>query len=129
MDSPNLYTLHRWHRNLEKTDFCNFYESGCNAERDDELVLYLTYQSCHHSGGHRRTREQSCTLKLIDFHRTWFMSRGVRMHIKICYLYRAHWRGMAEFGYGPMIENAQAGIRLLMAEGIALNAMVPSDCH
>jgi hypothetical protein len=95
------------------------------AREDDELVLYLTYQPCHRSGGHRRAREQSCTLKLIDFYQAWLAPRGVRLRIKICYLYRAHWRGMEE--YEPMIENAQKGIRLLMSHGIGLEAMGAAD--
>ena len=96
-----------------------------HARTDDELVLYLTYQPCHRSGGHRRAREQSCTLKLIEFFRRWLAPRGVRLCVKICYLYRAHWRGMEP--YVPMIANAREGIRLLMDAGVQLDAMGAAD--
>lgn len=91
----------------------------------DILVLYLTYQPCHFSGGHDRTRDTSCTETLVRFHAEELAPRGIQLMIKVCYLYRAHWLDMQS--YSPMITNALEGLRLLRRSGVLLEAMCRRD--
>lgn len=87
----------------------------------DSLMLYLTYQPCHFSGGHDRARDTSCTETLVRFQAEVLSPYGVQLVIKVCYLYRAHWLDMQS--YSPMITNALQGLRLLRRSGALLEAM------
>lgn len=90
------------------------------------LQLYITYQPCHHSGGHTIHSTSSCTLKLLEFIRTTLAPFGVQMEIIIPYLYRVHWRNMDK--YNEMIHNANVGLRLLQeADGVIIRGMESSD--
>ena len=59
------------------------------------LLLYLTYQPCHHSGGHRRTamgkHATSCTELLLKHVEDVLRPRGLGLKLRIAYLYRVHW--------------------------------------
>lgn len=77
------------------------------------LTLLMTYQPFHYSGGHWRVSSLSCTESLIHFYNKHLAPHGVRVRIKVAYLYRAHWVA-APSKYCVMIENARTGLRLLM---------------
>ena len=52
------------------------------------LVLYITYNPCHFSGGHRVPHNKSCTDHILAFKAQY----QIEISIKISYTYRAHWR-------------------------------------
>ena len=96
------------------------------------LVLYMTYQPCHHSGGHsRRSMGQhstSCTELLIRHVRETLRSRAVHLELRIAYLYRAHWeKGSFDPKYAPAVDAARRGLQLLAKEGVQLSAFTPVD--
>ena len=144
-DSP-----HRW-RDLYTARYANCHREGAqntHAERfmvgdaalaavlarvvaPIRLIMYLTYQPCHYSGGHTRevrspAREisssgpemrapnpsrsardravtypqamdssTSCTRLLLRYASTELRPRGATLHIRVPYLYRAHWQVVA----------------------------------
>jgi hypothetical protein len=96
------------------------------------LVLYLTYQPCHHSGGHRRRgmgeHGTSCTTLLLDYLREELSPRNVRMEVRIAYLYRAHWSaGAYDPKYEPAVMAARSGLHLLKKNGVVLSALSTAD--
>ena len=80
------------------------------------LTLYLTYQPCHHSGGHKRqgmgSHGTSCTAALLKHMRTHLTPRNVRLAIRVAYLYRAHWEDhLIDAKYRPYAAAAAASPR------------------
>ena len=71
------------------------------------LILYLTYQPCHHSGGHKKRgmgeHGTSCTELLLRFVADVLMPRRIILDIRLTYIYRAHW---AQGGYDRKYEPA-----------------------
>ena len=98
-----------------------------------QLLLYLTYQPCHHSGGHRRSgmgeHTTSCTTLLLDHLRNVLAPRHVSLHVKIAYIYRAHWSPTTSAGrrYAPAVQAARQGLQLLREGGVKLSALSPDD--
>jgi hypothetical protein len=94
--------------------------------RGGTLSLFLTYQPCHHSSGHDRTRgdaeahQTSCTRSLLAFRRTVLDRLPIHLDVVIANLYRAHWRVFDSEQerqlYAPRIAAAQAGLLLLARE-------------
>ena len=96
------------------------------------LTVYLTYQPCHHSGGHSRRgmgeHGTSCTELLCSYLRDVLAPLGITLELKITYLYRAHWEaGAYDSKYAPAVEAARKGLRLLSEAGIACSACNGGD--
>ena len=96
------------------------------------LLLYMTYQPCHHSGGHRRrgmgTHGTSCTEALLAYARSALHPRGIALQLRIAYLYRAHWEeGAFDPKYQPAVEAARKGLQLLAQGGVELCALTHAD--
>lgn len=98
------------------------------------LKLYITYNPCHFSGGHKGwCNRKSCTLRLIRLSERF---PCVDMEIVVAYTYRAHWRisgcrclprSTAPEKYAPNILKAQEGIFLLQKKGIFVRSFQPLD--
>ena len=110
-------------------------ERGGSAQPrlETRLVLYLTYQPCHNSGGHYGAGGHaiSCTRMLMEWADRVLKPRGVDLCIRIAYTYRAHWLigpGGAPEKYRVPVEAAKEGLRLLAAHpGIDLTSCTPAD--
>jgi len=109
---------------------------GGGGGRRHRLLLYLTYQPCHHSGGHSRRllgeHSTSCTLLLCAFVREVLHPAGVDLDLRVAYTYRAHWEeGGYDSKYAPAVLSARRGLALLRREGVALQSLSPADwvCH
>jgi hypothetical protein len=81
-------------------------------EKNQVLTLYLTFQPCHFSGGHRKKSFISCTEALQQFYIKKLQVLNIQLVIKFAYIYRAHWIH-TPIRYIPMIENARSGLRIL----------------
>lgn len=93
-----------------------------------ELTLFLTYQPCHYSGGHRQQSKISCTNTVIHFHEHELQPRRISLHIRIAYVYRAHWqKEHCAAKYWPMIHAARAGMLLLRDAGVEVSAFRACD--
>ena len=78
-----------------------------------QLLLYLIYQPCHHSGGHKRQgmgqHGTSCTTLLLRHRRKVLMPRQVGLSLRLAYLYRAlTGRAVDERGPGSVAAAALA---------------------
>ena len=96
------------------------------------LVLYLTYQPCHHSGGHSRRgmgeHGTSCTELLCEYVRDVLAPIGVALEVRITYVYRAHWEtGAYDPKYAPAVQAARQGLDLLAEAGVGLAACTLAD--
>jgi len=109
---------------------------GSGGQRDQpaavRLTLYMTYQPCHHSGGHNRRgmgeHGTSCTELICKYLRDVLAPLGIALELKITYLYRAHWEaGAYDSKYAPAVEAARKGLRLLSDAGIACSACKSGD--
>jgi len=89
--------------------------------KDLHLTLYLTYQPCHFSGGHRSPNCKSCTMRLLQFK----AKMQVHIDIKVAYIYRAHWINMQQ--YEIQAHNARNGMRLLLWHGVPMTAFTLHD--
>ena len=76
------------------------------------LTLYLTFQPCHFSGGHKKTSSISCTEALQQFYKKTLQALNINLVIKFAYIYRAHWI-QTPVRYIPLIENARCGLKIL----------------
>ena len=105
---------------------------GALPERGGRLVLYLTYQPCHHSGGHSRAvmgHTTSCTRLLLAYAARVLTPRAISLHVRVPYIYRAHWKpGLFPSKYEPVVAAAVEGLRLLAATpGVDVAALVDAD--
>jgi len=97
------------------------------------LVLYLTYQPCHNSGGHDEAtmgaEYTSCTQLLLRYHEALLAPRAIELHIKVAYVYRAHWReGLFPPKYASVVASARVGLGLLGARrGVRIEALEAGD--
>lgn len=97
------------------------------------LVLYMTYQPCHFSGGHTgeqmRSSAMSCTSLLLRYVRDVLSPARVPLELVISYVYRAHWQeGQFPAKYSPAVAAARDGIRLMAgAEEVSLRAFQRED--
>lgn len=97
------------------------------------LLLHMTYQPCHHSGGHTPAQigksPLSCTTLLLGYLREVLSPAGVALELAVANIYRAHWRaGQYASKYAPAVSNATEGIALLgAAEGVTLRSFCASD--
>tara|TARA_B100001741_G_C16554523_1_gene601661 strand:- start:3016 stop:3702 length:687 start_codon:yes stop_codon:yes gene_type:complete len=80
--------------------------------QDQVLTLYLTFQPCHFSGGHRKISSTSCTEALRQFYYKTLEPLNIELIVKFGYIYRAHWI-KTPLRYMPMIENARSGLKIL----------------
>jgi hypothetical protein len=87
------------------------------------LTVFMTYQPCHLSGGHSRRDRRSCTLLLCRFYERALKPRGVALHLRVAYMYRAHWCVDTRSPYHSAVTNAREGLRLLLATGIRVSAV------
>ncbi len=83
-----------------------------HLKENRQLIMYLTFQPCHFSGGHRRQSHKSCTEHLIQFYLKNLKPLNMSLIIKIGYIYRAHWT--MEPQYYSMIQNAIVGLKMLL---------------
>ena len=101
-------------------------------ESGGRLTFYLTYQPCHHSGGHSKgnlgKHTTSCTELLCDHVRDVLTPRRVHLDLRIAYIYRAHWEtGAYDPKYAPAVQAARDGLALLALHGVGLAALGPAD--
>ncbi|KAL1526477.1 hypothetical protein AB1Y20_015187 [Prymnesium parvum] len=102
------------------------------AARGGRLVLYLTYQPCHHSGGHSSGtmgRTTSCTRLLMRYAERLLAPHDVSLHVRVPYIYRAHWQpGLFPPKYEPVVASAVEGLQLLAStKGIEISAVDDDD--
>lgn len=81
-------------------------------DKNQVLTLYLTFQPCHFSGGHRKMSSISCTEALQQFYHKTLEPKNIKLIVKFGYIYRAHWI-KTPLRYMPMIENARCGLKIL----------------
>jgi hypothetical protein len=97
------------------------------------LILYLTYQPCHNSGGHYGAGGHaiSCTRVILDWVSRVLVPAGVPLFIRVAYTYRAHWNvgaGGAPEKYRQPVMAAREGLRLLAEHsGVELSAFGAAD--
>lgn len=85
-----------------------------NAPGKYELIIWLTYQPCHHSSDNPR---RSCTREILKFKRMHLDARSVHLSIRFTFPYRGHWNTPAELEtHGEKIKSAQVGTRILQFE-------------
>jgi len=104
-----------------------------------KLILYISYQPCHHSSGGRssgmKKHGKSCTNLLVKWNQDLLIKHGIDVVIKCCGLYRVHWEdenGFRNQGdveiFKPKAGRAKEGLMFLMREpNIRLEAMTPED--
>jgi len=113
-------------------------ERALATAQDGELTLYLSYQPCHHSGGHHalrgRAHAKSCTRVVLDYAGRVRRTYGVSLLIRCCNVYRAHWRDSMHASerdrltYSPKTRAAQQGLRLLLRSPLVeLHSMTARD--
>lgn len=102
------------------------------------ILLYLTYNPCHYSGGHCGFRKHvSCTNTLIKYKEQYLDPRNIFLEIAISYPYRAHWKVRSEccnlqnkfapFCYSAAIHSARKGLSLLCKKGIKVRELNTYD--
>ena len=117
------------------------------AETGLRLLLYMTYQPCHHSGG-RVPKEAlgrlsyassapvhpaTCSESLRDFYIKELRPYGVALELVLADVYKATWdeelhpSEVERQVYSNKSESAREGMRMLLAEGITMRAMQPAD--
>lgn len=91
-------------------------------QRGDTIVLYLSYQPCHHNGGGRwvRKHETSCTQLLCDWATKTLAPLDIRLEIRCSDIFRAGWTDPGKFAsekdaalFHARCEAAREGIRML----------------
>lgn len=105
---------------------------GSRHNLPTRLLLYLTYQPCHHSGGHNRRgmgeHGTSCTELLCAYVHDVLAPLGIRLELRIAYLYRAHWEtGAYDPKYAPAVQAARQGLVRLFQAGVVSTACSASD--
>ena len=97
------------------------------------LVLFMTYQPCHHSSGHTKARiladKTSCTTRILKFAKK-LASMEVSLKIRVSYIYRAHWTlgdEPAMQKYRRAVAMAQLGLQLLHEAGIPVRGFNRND--
>ena len=116
-----------------------------------QLVLYMTYQPCHHSGGfvskfnamhgfnstsslnQALTHSASCSERLLDFYVSKLRPHGVGLELVLADMYKATWdeelhpTAAERKVYATKSESAREGMRMLLAEGITMRGMCEAD--
>jgi len=141
-----------------KDDKCDLYKRNRNVDAgggsgggDDgdglRLVLYMTYQPCHHSGGRvpkdalqrlsyaasAPQHPTTCSEHLKAYYLTELKPRGIALELVLADVYKATWdEGMHPSEverrvYGTKSESAREGMRMLLAEGVTMRAFLPKD--
>ena len=122
---------------------------GGNQEDVAELVLYMTYQPCHHSGGmvtrNFLAREElaartaieghpvSCTEKLCAWYRQTLRPLRVGLTCVLADIYKAAWLDHAHKDelerkvQAPRSEAAREGMELLLSLGVGMRALRSAD--
>ena len=96
--------------------------------RKGGLVVYMTYQPCHYSGGHLTRSCKSCTLLLRDFVRTRLRPLGISRELVFAYTYRAHWeKRHCDIRYWTKVDSAIVGIQMLKREGVQMRSFSRRD--
>ena len=97
-------------------------------DKDYDMIVYMTYQPCHYSGGHTKKSNMSCTELMINYNRQMLVPNNIQLHLKTAYIYRAHWsRFNIERKYWPMIDSSVMGIRKLHDNNIKLSNLQKND--
>jgi hypothetical protein len=106
-------------------------------QRQTKLIIYLTYQPCHHSAGSRgyfKGHPKSCTKLMCQYFTEQLRPHGVQLEIRCTGIYRAHWEDSTLFDsmedaqlYGGRTAAARAGIALLQAQGVSMTGMQRED--
>jgi hypothetical protein len=102
------------------------------------VTLFITYQPCHHSGGHRQLatlHRKSCSEKVRAWARDTLAPCDARLRIKCFNLYRVHWVDAAIFhdADDERLFGARAGLALegllglLREPNIGVDVMAPED--
>jgi len=117
------------------------------AQTGLRLLLYMTYQPCHHSGG-RVPKEAlgrlsyaasapqhpaTCSERLRDFYIKELRPYGVALELVLADVYKATWdeelhpSEVERRVYATKSESAREGMRMLLSEGVTMRAMMPDD--
>lgn len=102
------------------------------------ILLYLTYNPCHFSGGHHGfIKQNSCTKALINFKELHLDPLNISFEVAISYPYRVHWKiktnccdiqtHFAPVCYTKTIQNARSGLLLLDQKNIHIRALKKCD--
>jgi len=97
------------------------------------LLFYLTYQPCHHSGGHKARgmgeHGTSCTELLLRYVEGELAPAAVTLSLRLAYIYRAHWTDGFHPKYAPAVQAARRGLELLASRAphIELDALTSDD--
>jgi len=111
------------------------------------LLLYMTYQPCHHSGGRvpkaalnnagyaaaAPQHPATCSERLRDFYIKELRPYGVALELVLADVYKATWdeelhpSEVERSVYSTKSESAREGMRMLLSEGVTMRAMIPSD--
>ncbi|KAL3914274.1 MAG: hypothetical protein SGPRY_007680 [Prymnesium sp.] len=107
-------------------------QSAVESVRGGRLVLYLTYQPCHFSGGHSSQRmggRTSCTKLLLEYSEKQLAPHQVALEIRVAYIYRAHWKeGCYSPKYKTAVDSAIEGLKLLSSHpGVSISALNDED--
>ncbi len=123
--SHNHMTIHAEKLLVSDKSFSNIIRSNKECRK---LILYMTYQPCHYSGGHQRPLLISCTEELIKYNKEVLKPYNVQLQIKTAYIYRAFWQfENSHPKYWKMINNAKEGMRLLRVNNITVDAFNSED--
>lgn len=105
-----------------------------NISNVSKMMLYLTYNPCHFSGGHSGIcSAKSCTDNLIQFSKNY---SNICIEVKISYTYRVHWTLLkcncadcepAPEKYRPMIRQSQIGLHKIAMNNIKVSSFDPDD--
>ena len=120
---------------------------SCKPSDGLRLVLYMTYQPCHHSGG-RVPREAlnrpgyagsapqhptTCSERMKQFYLRELKPRGVALELVLADVYKATWdeglhpSEVERRVYGTKAESARDGMRMLHNEGVTMRSMSKGD--
>ena len=134
-------------------DKINALSGGPNGKRGDgsgkpvQLLLYMTYQPCHHSGGALPRDElaraaymdemaehaTSCSERLRDWYLSVLVPQKVELQLILSDVYKATWENSLHptmderKAYASKSSAAREGLRMLLREGIEMRSMQPAD--
>ena len=119
--------------------------SGAGGGDGVQLLLYMTYQPCHHSGGMvsrdaslvsaraTHVHQASCSERLLEYYSTKLRPRGVELTLVLADVYKATWEAESHQTeverqvYAGKAAAAREGMFMLLEQGIAMRGMRPSD--
>ena len=94
-------------------------------QKEGKIEMYMNKQPCFRSTRHHSkisgVKRKECAQDLVNFYNFYCLSRGIKLTINLCQLYKVDMRPSPSFE--DDIQNARLGMQIMMTAGIELKAM------